>query len=111
MALRSANISTGLTHAAIEGLAYLSERILTFRATAHEGSQGAVKLAALEEGHTTPRSKLYVLRLHWLCSWLHQPNKDIEIDFVDTALQKADMLTKSLNPSHFEANRRLSMGW
>ena len=59
MALRSAIPFIGLTQAATSGLAYLNERILTFRAAAHEGNQGALKLATLEEGRTTPRSKFY----------------------------------------------------
>ena len=111
MALRSAIPLLGLAQAAADGLAAFGERALPFQSTAHEGSQGALKLANLEEGRSTPRSKFYALRLHWFRSWLHRPSKDISIDFIDTSKQKADMLTKALPPAHFESNRKLSMGW
>ena len=94
-----------------KGLCFGNERKLTFKATVHEDNQGALKLGNLEEGRNTPRSKFYALRLHWFRSWLHRPAGDIGIEFIKTDLQKADMLTKSLGPSSFKANRMLSMGW
>ena len=81
------------------------------RPTAREGSQGALKLANLEEGRSTPRSKFYALRLHWFRSWLHRPSKDISIDFIGASRQKAGMLAKALPPARSEPSRKLSMGW
>ena len=111
MALRPAIPLLGLAQAAAEGLAAFGERALSFQSTARGGSQGALKLASLEEGRSTPRPKLYALRLHWLGPWLHRPSKDISIGFIGTSKQKAGMLAKALPPLHFESNRKLSMGW
>ena len=57
----------------------------------------------------TPRSKFYAIKMHWFRSWL-KPNK-IELQYISTKLQKADMFTKSLTVADFENNRRLTMGW
>ena len=57
----------------------------------------------------TPRSKFYTIKMHWFQSWL-KPNK-IELQYISTKLQKADMFTKSLTVADFENNRRLTMGW
>ena len=56
-----------------KGLCFGGKRELAFQATAHEDNQGALKLANLEDGRNTPRSKFYALRLHWFRSWLHRP--------------------------------------
>ena len=83
--------------------------LLTFKTTVHEDNQGALKLANLEPGRTTPRSKFYAIKYHWFRSWLKP--KEIEIQYIDTSLQKADMLTKSLPTDSFERNRKLTCGW
>ena len=70
---------------------------------------GAFILAKLEPGRHTPQSKFYALKLHWFRSLLHP--KQIEVTFVSTHDQKADYLTKPLNPVKFAANQFLSMGW
>jgi hypothetical protein len=53
----------------------------------------------------TPRSKHYGVKYHWFRTKL-KPN-EIEIDRVDTSLQKADFLTKALRTKAFEKNRKL----
>ena len=93
------------------GMAVLPAPRRALQATAHEGNQGALKLASLEEGRNTPRSKFYALRLHWFRSWLHCPLGDINISLISTEFQKADMLTKSLGPTLFRASRKLAVGW
>ena len=98
-----------LVKAICSALRYTKNRLLTFRATIHEDNQGALILANLEPGRHTPRSKHYALRLHWFRSWIKP--KQIEIVFVSTKLQKADMMTKPLNPTAFKENQMLSMGW
>ena len=70
---------------------------------------GALRLAQLEPGQNTPRSKFYALKLHWFWSWLKP--KLIEIIHCPTQDQKADFLTKPLGPTMFKACRILSMGW
>ena len=44
-------------------------RLATFKATVHEGNQGALALAKAI-GRGTPRSKFYALKMCWLRSWL-----------------------------------------
>jgi hypothetical protein len=83
--------------------------LLTFKTTVHEDNQGALKLANLEPGRTTPRSKFYAIKFHWFRSWLKP--KEIEIQYIETSFQKADMLTKSLSTEPFERNRKLTCGW
>ena len=69
----------------------------------------ALILAKLEDGRHTPRSKFYAIKLHWFRSWLKP--QAIELQFIKTHLQRADMLTKPLPPAPFQRNRALSMGW
>jgi Reverse transcriptase (RNA-dependent DNA polymerase) len=86
-----------------------SSSVLTFKTTVHEDNLGALRLAQMEPGRNTPRSKFYAIRYHWFRSHL-KPN-EIELQYIDTSLQKADMLTKSLPANTFEFNRKLSCGW
>jgi hypothetical protein len=109
MALRAAIPLLAVIESATKGLHFTKHKLLTFKATVHEDNQGALILANLEPGRHTPRSKFYALRLHWFRSWLIP--KSIEVQFVSTHYQKADYLTKPLNPAHFQRNRSLSMGW
>jgi hypothetical protein len=81
----------------------------TFKTTLHEDNTGAMILAKMEPGRMTPRSKHYGVKHHWFRTKL-KPN-EIEIDRIDTKLQRADFLTKSLRTKTFEANRKLTMGW
>jgi hypothetical protein len=80
-----------------------------FKTTVHEDNQGCQKLAILEPGRTTPRSKFYAIKYHWFRQWLKP--REIEIEYIKTKEQKADILTKSLATADFEANRLLSHGW
>jgi hypothetical protein len=75
----------------------------------HEDIDGATKLAKMESGKMTPRSKHYGVKYHWFRTKL-KPN-EIETQRVDITLQKADFLTKALRVKIFEMNRKLSCGW
>ncbi len=86
-----------------------SMSVLTFKTTVHEDNLGALRLAQMEPGRNTPRSKFYAIKYHWFRSYL-KPN-EIELQHIDTSLQKANMLTKSLPTETFESNRKLSCGW
>ena len=94
---------------ATKGLRFTKEKKLTFVTTVHKDNMEAFILAKLKPGQNTPRLKFYAIKLHCFRSWLLP--KLIEIVFVSTHLQKADYLTKPLNPVKFVANRLLSMGW
>jgi hypothetical protein len=61
-----------------------------------------MKLAKMEPGQMTPRSKHYGVKYHWFRTKL-KPN-EIEIQRVDTKLQKADFLTKALRVENLAAD-------
>ena len=79
------------------------------RTTVHEDNMGCLKLANLEPGRMTTRSKHYAIKYHWFRS--HIRPQSIEIKHVETSQQRADLLTKSLRANKFRENRKLSMGW
>ena len=109
MALRVAIPLLDLIKEVVKGLNFCNERVLTFKATVHEDNCGALTLAQLEPGRHTPRSKFYALKLHWFRSWLSPRN--INIEYVESAQQKSDFLTKWMPPVLFRQNCKLSMGW
>jgi len=80
----------------------------TFKTTVHEDNAGCLTLANLEPGRITARSKHYAIRTHWFRSHLDERTKVVKID---TAIQKADILTKPLVQARFEAVRMLLCGW
>ena len=83
--------------------------LATFKTTAHEDNLGCLKLAKMEPGRMTPRSKHYGVKYHWFRSKL-KPN-EIEIDPIGTNDQRADMYTKNLRVLKYEANRLMTNGW
>ena len=83
--------------------------LVQFKTTVHEDNQGALALAKLEPGRTTPRSKFYALKYHWFRSWLKP--KEIELQYIDTKEQKANIFTKSLTTQDFLHDRKLTCGW
>jgi hypothetical protein len=68
MALRAAIPLLDVTKSINDGLRLIVTRLLTFKATVHEDNMGALRLAQLEPGQHTPRSKFYALKLHWFRS-------------------------------------------
>jgi hypothetical protein len=102
-----------LLRAIIRGLGHHDIKKTTFhktlRTTVHEDNTGALKLATMEPGRMTPRSKHYGIKYHWFREKL-KPN-EIEIVHVGTGKQRADFLTKSLRVSKYEENRKLTCGW
>jgi hypothetical protein len=83
--------------------------LTTFQTTVHEDNFGALTLARMEPGRTTPRSKHYAVKIHWFRSKL-KPNKIIVVK-IDTSLQRADILTKGLRVKQFQSIRQLLCGW
>ncbi len=63
----------------------------------------------MEPGRMTPRFEHYGMKYHLFRTKL-KPN-EIEIDRVDTPLQKADFLMKALRSKQVEINRKLTDGW
>ncbi|CAB9526109.1 expressed unknown protein [Seminavis robusta] len=88
----------------------INEHCLTsFKTTVWEDNVGALTLANLEPGQSTPRSKFYDVKVHWFRSHL-KPGK-LEVAKIDTADQLADMFTKPLAREVFERLRLRLMGW
>jgi len=75
----------------------------------HEDNTGCLKLAQMEPGRMTPRSKHYGIKYHWFRS--HLIPEQIQMKETKSEHQRADFLTKSLRRLVFKQNRQLSMGW
>lgn len=109
MALRSTIPLLDLCKATMLGLKESTNQTIKFRTTVHEDNQGCLKLAQMEPGRSTPRSKFYALKMHWFRSWIKA--RQVELQYIDTKLQRADFLTKGLPAELFEANRLKVCGW
>jgi hypothetical protein len=51
-----------------KGVGMAGKTPTTFKTTVWEDNNGALKLATMEPGQTTPRSKSYGVRYHWFRS-------------------------------------------
>ena len=85
------------------------DNLVTFKTTVHEDNKGALTLAKLEPGRSTPRSKFYAIKLHWFRS--HLKPKEIELEYIESKAQKADIFTKALTTAEFLRARKLTCGW
>ena len=83
--------------------------LVTFKTTVHEDNMGALTLAKLEPGRSTPRSKFYAIKMHWFRS--HLKPKEIELEYIESQQQKADIFTKALTTAEFLRARKLTCGW
>ena len=109
MALRAAIPMLDVVKYIVSGFAETNRVVVKFLTTVHEDNQGALRLAQMEPGRNTPRSKFYAIKHHWFRSWLKP--KEIELEYIESKKQKADILTKSLPCADFERCRFLSCGW
>ena len=82
--------------------------ITTFKTTIWEDNMGCLKLSSLEPGQYTPRSKHYAIKYHWFRSYLSEQTK---VKYIETGLQKGDILTKGLPFKQFIDLRKLLCGW
>ena len=83
--------------------------LVTFKTTVHEDNMGALTLAKLEPGRSTPRSKFYAIKMHWFRSFLKP--KEIELEYIESKQQKADIFTKALSTAEFLRARKLTCGF
>ena len=74
-----------------------------------EDNQTASLLATHDPPKMTPRSKHIAIQYHWFCEHLSPGN--IELRYIPTNIQKADILTKPLLQAQFEQCQLLVMGW
>jgi hypothetical protein len=75
----------------------------------HEDNSGALTLAKLEPGRSTPLSKFFDVKYHWFREQLKP--RSIEVTKVATDFQLADIFTKGLRGVKFREMRRLLCGW
>jgi hypothetical protein len=93
----------------IKGVGISGKTPTTFKTTIWEYSNGDFKLAIMDTGRTTPRSKAFGVRYHCFRSKL-KPN-EIEVKKISGIDQRADILTKTLRTETFISNRKLTCGW
>ena len=74
-----------------------------------EDNEGAQKLANSPLPRVTPHSKHFAVKYHWFRERLDEFK--IQIQRVDTSLQKADIFTKGLLRTEYRKKRELLMGW
>ena len=81
----------------------------TIKSEVWEDNTGALGLAKLAPPRHMPRSKHYALKYHWFREFIHLDK--IGLNKIDTKIQVADILTKSVLSVQFEELRKLLMGW
>jgi hypothetical protein len=74
-----------------------------------EDNHACFVLATTDPPQMTPRSKLIAIKYHWFRDHLKQG--EIEMRTVESALQRANILTKALPCPQFELERKLIMGF
>jgi hypothetical protein len=109
MAMRDVLPLRNLTIEMSKGVGMSGETPKTFKTTVWEDNNGALKLATMEPGRTTLKSKAFGVRYHWFRTKL-KPN-EIEVKKIAGIDQRADFLTKALRTEAFIANRKLTCGW
>ena len=77
--------------------------------TIHEDNTSCITMA--ESQRFTPRTKHISLKYHWFRSFLSGPNKLLDIKYVPTKEQIADIFTKPLDEALFLHLRKKLMGW
>lgn len=80
-----------------------------FHIRIHEDNAAALKLAGLEPGRMTPRSKHYAIKYHWFRSQIKP--RHIQIRKVESNNNIGDIMTKGLGKTKFTYLRRKMMGW
>ena len=106
-----------LTKGVAKGLGISDDVLTEFRTTVWEDNNGALSLANLEPGQSTPRSKFYDCKVHWFRSHITREGSattssdGIYVQKIDTTVQLADIFTKPLPRDVFEHLRHLLIGW
>ena len=81
----------------------------TLISTVWEDNNGALGLAKKEAPLMTPRTKHIAIKYHWFRSKIVKGS--VEIEHINTLIQKADIFTKGLRRVDFEGKRKLLQGW
>ena len=77
--------------------------------TIHEDNTSCITMAKTQK--FTPRTKHISLKYHWFRSYLSGPNKLLDIIYVHTKEQIADIFTKPLDEPSFLYLRKKLIGW
>ena len=77
--------------------------------TINEDNTSCITMA--ESQRFTPRTKHISLKYHWFRAHLNGPNKLLDIKYVNTKEQTADILTKPLDETTFKYLRKKLNGW
>lgn len=80
-----------------------------FQCTLYEDNTSCITIAGTQK--FTPRTKHISLKYHWFRSFTKGPNKLLDIKYINTREQTADILTKPLDEPLFTYLRRKSNGW
>jgi len=78
-----------------------------FQCKAYEDNKGAIELAKASK--MRPRTKHINIKYHHFRNAVEEG--EVEIEYIDTQFQLADIGTKSLQPKPFERLRFMLMGW
>jgi len=81
----------------------------TMVSTVWEDNNGALALANKAPPFMTPRTKHIAIKYHWFRGKIRIGK--IEVEKIDTAIQKADIFTKGLRQVEFESKQILVKGW
>ena len=82
---------------------------LSLVSTVWEDNQAALKIATAQFPNMSPRTKHIGIKYHWFRSHV-EPGK-IEVRYINTTEQRADIFTKGLVQKDFEEKRAMLMGW
>ena len=95
------------------GLDLGTDLITTLKSDVWEDNAGALALGNLELPRYTPRSKHYAVKYHWFREYVQSGERsgEVKLNKIDTNVQLADILTKSLGGPAFVRLRKLLMGW
>ena len=80
-----------------------------FQCTLYEDNTSCITIAGTHK--FTPRTKHISLKYHWFRSFTKGPNKLLNIKYINTREQTADILTKPLDEPLFTYLRKKSNGW
>ena len=97
----------GLLAEVAASLGLSADEAATTKSTVFEDNNGALKLATMAK--ITPRSKHIGVKYHFFREHVHAGT--VNVEKIDTKVQKADIFTKGLTPESFERIRDLLMGW
>ena len=111
MAMKELLPFRNIFQAVARGMGLNEEATTSFRTTVWEDNMGCLRLARHKPGQYTPRSKHYAVKYHWFRSHLSDTTNRISVEYIESELQKADILTKGLTTETFRRIRRQLCGW